>query len=285
MGEMTEHINQPDHEKDEIMIVSKVSDLLVADDGDQPKAVRARLKSVFKRREGESNGRAYSFEDFELDDGAKSIKCQLANHPAFDRKWIGRDIYFEAHKGEKGWTGLYIVDEKWTPKDSDEERIFRKLKVTATAKISLASDGESDNDGGNVVQPEDDIPYGSDSEAQTDEQKAIAKAEAMLADAKKKQADKARLAELHAKQEAEKKLQPAPAGNTAAAKVFMGRAANAMLLCLKAAEYVGKTYTDKSPAMIITPEQFQAITSTFFIAMDKRGLVDCMPVKPMEDEQ
>lgn len=267
------------------MTVATVTDLLKADDGDQPKAIKARLKAIYKRREGESNGRSYSFEDFELVDGdGKAIRCSLANHPIMDRKWIGRDIYLEAQKGNKGWSGLYIVDEKWTPKDSDEERTIRKLKVTGTCKLTLAGE-ESDNDGGNV---EDDIPYGSDNE-QTDEEKAIAKAEKMLADAKKKQEQKSSLAALHAKQAEEAKAKPDPRQSVSGdkvvdAKFFLSRAANAMLLCLRAAEYACKTHTDdKSSVMVIAPEQFQAITSTFFIAMDKRGLIDVMPVKPMEE--
>lgn len=144
------------------MKVSTIADLGQMDDGDQPKAVKAKLKSLQKPRSGESNGREWHFQDFELIDATGSLKGSFSNREPLNPQWVGQILYFEAQKSAKGWSGLYIKDEKFTPKGTDEEVSVRKFKVTATATV-MPQEGHagSDNDGDNA-EDEDDIPMGDE---------------------------------------------------------------------------------------------------------------------------
>ena len=83
---------------------------------------------------------------------------------------------------------------------------------------------------------------------------------------------------------------PASANPEDAIKQVRGnlmQSANGMLLCLDAAEYISAQYEEKHKAQM-TAEQFQAITSSLFIALDRSGHVAKLskhPVKPRTTKQ
>src|ERR1017187_3640544 len=64
------------------------------------------------------------------------------------------------------------------------------------------------------------------------------------------------------------------------ARHFLSRSINAMLLCLDAASYVAQAFQGKW-GMEMQADQFQAITSTFFIKLDKSGVIDTLPTAPL----
>jgi hypothetical protein len=60
-----------------------------------------------------------------------SFKDQLCDAPA---SWNGKELLMLAKKGAKGWSGLKIVEEKFTGKDK-KEHIACVLRVTPSAEI------------------------------------------------------------------------------------------------------------------------------------------------------
>ena len=75
-----------------------------------------------------------------------------------------------------------------------------------------------------------------------------------------------------------------PAGQFANTKDYLNRAANVMELCLDAANYVRSRFDrDNGGDGTMSAEQFQAITSSFFIAAHKDGYVDAMPIGNLDD--
>jgi hypothetical protein len=64
------------------------------------------------------------------------------------------------------------------------------------------------------------------------------------------------------------------------ARQHLARGINAMLLCLDSASYVAQAFQGKW-GMEMQADQFQAITSTFFIKLDKTGVIDTLPTVPL----
>jgi hypothetical protein len=62
------------------------------------------------------------------------------------------------------------------------------------------------------------------------------------------------------------------------------RACQAMMLCLDTASSIGEIWESKHKQQL-TPDQFQAITSTLFINLDKSGLINQLPSAPIEKEK
>jgi hypothetical protein len=69
-----------------------------------------------------------------------------------------------------------------------------------------------------------------------------------------------------------------------ACKGHLGRAGVAMVMCLKTALEVATMWeaVSKTP---LTPEQFQAITSSFFIDLGRTGLIQSLPSAPTEEKE
>lgn len=60
------------------------------------------------------------------------------------------------------------------------------------------------------------------------------------------------------------------------AKTFLKKAANMMLMCLKTATDIRAAYTLDNRGEEMTPEQFQAVTSSLWIVCDRKGLISTM---------
>jgi hypothetical protein len=77
--------------------------------------------------------------------------------------------------------------------------------------------------------------------------------------------------------------QPAPETDPVkAARLAAMRIANGMLIALKAADFVLEQYnTDRDGTDLLDADQYQAITSTIFIAMDRQGVVAMLPSHPL----
>lgn len=62
---------------------------------------------------------------------------------------------------------------------------------------------------------------------------------------------------------------------------YAGRCANALLLSMRAATYVGKEF-DKSSPGFVTPEDFTKLALGIFGAMERAGMIDRLPVGEMK---
>ncbi len=127
--------------------VTTIAECLDMADGEQPLIIKAKLVSVGKRRAGQSNGRDYSFEDVEFMDATGKMRGSFANREPADKSLIGEVLLMEATKGPKGWSGLYVKEESFTPQGSDEEVTVKKLRVTATARVRPAADADDEDCG------------------------------------------------------------------------------------------------------------------------------------------
>jgi len=72
-----------------------------------------------------------------------------------------------------------------------------------------------------------------------------------------------------------------PADRIKSAKTFLGKRANGMRLCLDAADYIADEYAHKHSEPLAA-DQYQAITSSLFIAGDRAGVFDDLPAAPLE---
>jgi hypothetical protein len=101
-------------------------------------SVRGTLKTVYPRKSGEikkgpNAGSPWSLQNLELtDDRGTVVPAVLKDRPdEIPKSWQNREVLFEAHKGDKGWSGVYAFDDDYT------SPAVRKIKVTATGQISL----------------------------------------------------------------------------------------------------------------------------------------------------
>lgn len=209
------------------------------DDGDIISAFKGRVAKVEKMVE--ARDQSWNFQKLLVEQGGDEIIVQVWNQDEIDRsKAKGEWYFFHSAKGKKG-------DVEGVKADTYKGE--RYIAVNKPAKFGRVVEEEEED-------LEDDLPYGRDVDDEP---------------AKEREAQKKRLADKH------KAINP-----TLAAKEFLARAGNAMNLCLRTARAVcekdeRENKKVKGQGFFITPEQFQAITSSLFIAMDKHGLIENMP--------
>lgn len=101
------------------------------------------LKAVFPRktgttRSGTNAGQPWSLQNLVLtDENGNEIPVKLdGRNDEIPKSWMGRTVMFEAHKGERGWSGLYAIDDP----NQNDQGTTRKLKVTGTGVICLVDE-------------------------------------------------------------------------------------------------------------------------------------------------
>ncbi len=104
--------------------------------------VVATLKTVFGQKRGtiktgKNIGGTWIIQNLVLTDGQTEIDVAVKDREEeIPQSWKGREIMLEAHKGDRGYTGLYAID------DDFGDKITRKIKCTPTCIISLVEGGE-----------------------------------------------------------------------------------------------------------------------------------------------
>lgn len=99
------------------------------------------IKQIFGRKDGTigkgpNKGKPWALQNITITDGHSDIEVQLKDgQPEIPKSWMGRGILIEAHQGDKGWTGVYAVDDDYT------DPATRKVKVTSTGAVSLLDQG------------------------------------------------------------------------------------------------------------------------------------------------
>jgi hypothetical protein len=105
-------------------------------------AINGTLTALYPRKTGESSKGPWSFQNGELTQGKAKIKLVFKGlDEPVDKSLKGKDITITAHKGDKGWTGIYSQDNEYQGKTT------REIKVTPTATIEQG-EGGGDNDEG-----------------------------------------------------------------------------------------------------------------------------------------
>ena len=176
-------------------------------------------------------------------EGKDSITVKFRNRDSLPAAWKGKTIWVLANHGDKGWTGVKAKDNE---RNGEVERI---LLVTRSAEV-----GPNPDPARGQSEPAEEAP----SESATDQAPARAPAPA-AARASVSDPDKAR----------------------AHMKCELAKYANAMLLVIAAVKHVSQRALAEQ-GVEIPAEQFQAMCSTFFIKADRQGLIDGLPIKPVQ---
>jgi hypothetical protein len=235
-----------------INTVAEINDL---EDGSVIQAFRGRILEVSKvtqsktyPKKGVPGKKEWRFQHLTVKDKAgDQIDVTLTDREPVPASATGKDITLLAHviEGKKpAWSGLKAVDHT----NRDTQALERVCWVTATAEMVIGKAATQ-------PEPEDN----AEPEAPPAETPAAAP-----------------------------KTKPdviASAGPVMEAKQRLMQCANLMLLCLDAASYVTikfeEKYSTPENPLQLSADQFQAITSTFFIKCDHAGLTDTLPSTPI----
>lgn len=92
------------------------------------------LKKLFEPKKGENSNGPWSIQHGTLEKDGASIELFIKDREPIPQTWRGREIIVSAHKGEKGWSGVYAYDDTYKGKTT------RKVKITPTAEVALLDD-------------------------------------------------------------------------------------------------------------------------------------------------
>lgn len=92
------------------------------------------LKKLFEPKTGTNSNGEWSIQHGTIEKDGASIDLFIKDRPAIAQAWRGREIIIEAHKGDKGWSGVYAYDDTYKGKTT------RKIKITPTGQVALTGD-------------------------------------------------------------------------------------------------------------------------------------------------
>jgi hypothetical protein len=119
--------------------ITPVAEIDQLEDGQEIILLKGRVVQMYDAHRGEDaeTGNRWSFQRFTLKDDTGTRSVLLKNRDDdLPKSYRGKEIVIEAHKGDKGWSGVYAFD------DTDKKgKTTRIVKVTPTAQIYLAEAG------------------------------------------------------------------------------------------------------------------------------------------------
>ena len=178
------------------------------------------------------NNKAYAIQNLTVaDESGERIKVKLDGLNEAPKDWRGREISIVAHNGDKGWSGAYAIDDAYEGK---EERI---LKITPSAAVVCGDMSKQ-----NALKGSESAPNGDPAPGSGGTQRAHG-----------------------TKTEAAN-----PAVAVMDAKRALAKAANLYMLVYDAAVHVANKCTEHHKDIEFTTDQFQALTASLFIYMDRR---------------
>lgn len=235
--------------------------------------LKGRVKTIYERKSGETDGREWTMQDIVLTDGAMELKATLANREPADPAWNGKELYFTANHSDKhGWTGLKVKENKYQGKTT------LKLQVSKSATIELAPPQQV------MEKPaEDQIPGAEVPPKNVMPMDPKARVLQSLIDSGVSPEDAAKtVAGMRFASEAPKSAaKPVETSAVGKVKIHLAQAGNLYLICLKATEYIARVANDMGCPM--TPDHLQACCSTLFINADRAGCIAMLPAKPLPD--
>jgi hypothetical protein len=221
--------------------------------------LRGKIGQLFDSKRGDNEHGPWSFQRGTLKDASGERKFVLKNRSTdIPKQWRGQEVVIEAHKTDKGYSGIYTMDDDFRGKTT------RCIKVTETAAIYLAdihaaaaapppkpAQTPSGNGQSGAQAPRGDVgtaaPVSNHTAAPSDR---IARQRHAVIDAKRKAA----------------------------------RLANLFTIAVDAVENVIVPHWDEVIGKGTMPdEQHQGAVATLFIAMQRDGAHDDLPLKPLAE--
>lgn len=216
------------------------------------------FKNIYKPRVNKAGAaKAYHYQDtIVTDKSGQEIKLTISDHAEIPQSEIGKTFFFSCTKSDKhGWIGVKTKDNEY------DGKITRLIMVTKTGLIESADAPGAEN---TQQAPQQTAQRPQDRAAGPPPQQPAQTQNAPQAPAQA------------AKQPTNKQAEELEA--VSKAKHFLARRASYLLLCLDAAQFIGDEYTRRNPNHMLSDSQFQAITSTLFIAGDRVGLPVELPL-------
>tara|TARA_Y100000310_G_scaffold332892_1_gene409358 strand:- start:3938 stop:4654 length:717 start_codon:yes stop_codon:yes gene_type:complete len=237
------------------MKISTISELLTADDGFVPEAVKANIDKVFDVKEGEGAKGSWKLQPAIIKEGEHTMRVVFSGRQTYmPDDIVGTEIYSRCKRKKDGsLMGMKLRDNEYQGKVTKELFIYRWAEV-------------SFGDEPNSSAGEDEVPF----EFTETETTAEPVEEAVSVGANDNVVSMESAVQLNDKED----------DAVLETKKAITKSANLMLVCMDAARWTVEKYQEKHGESV-PPEQFQAICSTLFINADKRGLVNNMPTKPV----
>ena len=288
--------------------VIKISQALAMEDGQQVYALRAKVTAVFKYYDGNNANGHWSFQDCKIKDSTGEMRCSFVDRPEVKRAdLIGKTVLFESWNGEKGWSGVKIKEKDY------KGEVSMVLWVTKTGQVNVddqdaTEDAQPDPDPGPSrtlpeTQPEPDSPSGGFDGAATQPPPASNPAAGITCSKCQTALDRHDLKFCPECGQHNPSPTPAPTDDNGkqlatvrkTRKWLMSRAWG-YREALRCADYVTREFeaeqrqkaTDAGDEAglvprVVEPDQFQAMTSAFFISMDRAGQLDSFPTGAFHD--
>lgn len=221
------------------------------------------ITSVYKSKNGENSNGPWSIQNIVLKgtDGTE-ITLWIKDREEIPNTVKGRFIILQAKQGEKGLSGLYVMDDDYNGK------ITRKIKVTPTCELSYQG-GE----------PEQSHHGGKTQQAQQPNQVSQAAEEWKQVES---QIDHSGHHEPTGEPPAKSKKQPA-ADSIHEAKKSILQIANLHMLCARAVVDYEAPAFKKATGQEMTESMQQGATASIFIESCRNGLHRNMPAAPLAD--
>jgi hypothetical protein len=221
------------------MRVSTVDEVLAMEDDEVIQAFSGTLSTLWKPKTGESEKGKWSFQNGEITAGGKKIKVCFKNRDEVPQSMKGKKITILAYHGDRGWSGSYASSSEYKGKTT------REIKVTATAEVTEGGTASSEPATETTAPKPHTGGGGHLPPHDTSAPGTRAGTNATLA--------------------------------ISDAKVFISRRVSGIKICLKGASVLRGEY-EQVEGNPMTEDQYQAIVSTLFIAGDKAGIFDGLPV-------
>lgn len=239
--------------------VSTIPEINQMEDDQLVYAFRGTLKSMTKYYPAKpEDPMSQSMQIATFTDGPNTITVKFRNRDQIPATWKGKVIWFAAHHGEKGWSGIKAKDNERDGKPTE-----RILLVTKSADV-----GPAGTVGEGAVADEAAPEPGQTTQAPSASAQASAAAAAPATHAATAPSDSAQ----------ERKA-------VSILRRELAKYANAFLLVAQSANWVRNQLEGGTQPIEVTDAQFQAMCSTFFIKADRQGLIDALPVKSVLSEE
>lgn len=233
-----------------------IAEALKLDVGEKIPSTKGKIKSVFDQNSGENDYGQWTIQNVTLidpNDAKAEIKVKLFNQTEIPKNWKGKILYIESGQGQKGISGVEVVNNEYKGKTS------KIIEVREGAVVGL-DDGAKRQDEApqqNQRQPEQ--------RQQTTQQKPATTQQTQQA--------------------------PAPAPGSfkdqvdcvKKARFALGKAINGLELCVDAAIHLNERTRKKHKDFPgFSPAEIEKIAVHLSIALERGDLRDGLPVGPMD---
>jgi len=223
--------------------VYSVAEIKELDDDTIVHSFKGKITKLYPPKKGESDRGPWSFQNvFLKDPDGDEIKATLKDRDELPKAFTGKDVIILSSKSEKH--GWVGVKAK---DDEYNGKTTRVLWITKAASITKGGSVEADESDGEEAEPEERPKH-------------------------------------HENEKEDGDLGPEVASDNPldAAKDYLMRRGNLMMLCWKAGLFVAQKCDGMSNAKFgVRNEDFQALVTTLFISADRAGIADALPTHPL----